>query len=79
MLRDISPDSELLAAPKVPLQLGDILNNGSQEQFSDRDTGEYHFALKIYMKNCLLEREAYVKRLHWKRTKNEQKKISCRS
>lgn len=38
--RDILPDGELLAAPKVPLQLGDILNNSSQEHFSDRDTGE---------------------------------------
>lgn len=43
VLRDIPADSELLAAPKVPLQLGDILNNGSQEHFSDRDTGESQF------------------------------------
>lgn len=43
VLRDILPDGELLAAPKAPLQLGDILNNGSQEHFSDRDTGESQF------------------------------------
>lgn len=50
MLRDILPDGELVAAPKTPLQLGDILNNGSQEHFSDRDTGESQF-IRIQTEN----------------------------
>lgn len=65
VLRDIMPDGELLAAPKVPLQLGDILNNGSQEHFSDRDTGESHLSIQIDKQkekrtNDLLTRKAYA-------------------
>lgn len=60
VLRDISPDGELVAAPKTPLQLGDILNNGSQEHFSDRDTGELQFS-RIQTENYAAARMPNVK------------------
>lgn len=84
VLRDILPDGELVAAPKTPLQLGDILNNGSQEHFSDRDTGESQF-IRIQTENYAAARMPNAK---WLPTRNcdettrencEQKRISCRS
>lgn len=43
LIRDVPAGSELLVAPKVPLQLHDVINRfGSQNQYnSDRDTGEH--------------------------------------
>lgn len=44
VIKDIPAGGELLAVPKVPLQLRDIFNNGSQqEHYSDRETGEKMF------------------------------------
>lgn len=39
--RDIPAGTELVAAPKVPLQLRDIFSNGPQDDRSDRETGEF--------------------------------------
>lgn len=42
VIRDIAAGGELLVAPKVPLQLRDVINGfGPQDQYnSDKDTGE---------------------------------------
>ncbi|XP_037042458.1 transcription factor hamlet-like isoform X4 [Bradysia coprophila] len=40
--RDIPAGTELVAAPKVPLQLRDIFSNGPQDDRSDRETGSQH-------------------------------------
>lgn len=42
VIRDIPAGRELLAAPKVPLQLNrDSLSNGSHDHYSDKETGEH--------------------------------------
>lgn len=84
VLRDILPDGELLAAPKAPLQLGDILNNGSQEHFSDRDTGESQFT-RIQTENynvcCSAQAKCQVTRnwqLQWNDTEIYEQKCEFR-
>lgn len=51
VIRDIAAGSELLVAPKVPLQLHDVINRfGSQDQYnSDRDTGEPETIFRVLL------------------------------
>lgn len=44
VIRDIPAGYELLATPKVPLQLRDNFSNGSHDHYSDKETGEQYFS-----------------------------------
>ncbi|GAB0096363.1 transcription factor hamlet [Sergentomyia squamirostris] len=42
VIRDITPGSELLLGPKVPLHIRDMCSNGPRDDRSDRESGSQH-------------------------------------
>ena len=72
VIQDIPAGSELLALPKVPLQLRDIFNNGPQDHYSDKETGEWRvFAAKETATGMtLLELASIIDR--WQRVRSDE-------